>query len=307
MHTKDNFESIVSGINDGLYFADTERRITLWNKAAEAITGYSAAEVVGSKCSDNILVHVDAEGRELCKGLCPLAATIADGEAREADIFLRHKQGHRVPVTVRISPLKDDQGRVVGGIELFSETRPLVVLRERLRECQKLALLDPLTKLPNRRHVEERLAAQVSLFERSGVPFAVMYVDVDGFKGFNDEHGHVVGDATLITMARTMAGSARPFDTIGRWGGDEFVGVLPNCSGPDAERVAQRLCMLVRHSRVDTAKGPLQITASVGVAVSTRGDSVESIISRADAMMYKQKRVGGNGVVAEPAPAAPTG
>ena len=85
---------------------DLTRKITFWNAAAERITGFSSTEVVGRRCLENILVHVDGNGCEVCKNACPLAATMNDGIAREADLFLQHKSGHRVPVTVRVTPLE---------------------------------------------------------------------------------------------------------------------------------------------------------------------------------------------------------
>ena len=102
-----NYKTIINNIYDGLYLVDRTRKITFWNSAAERITGFSSAEVVGRRCLDNILVHVDGQGCELCKNACPLAATMKDGVAREADIFLQHKSGYRVPITVRVTPLKD--------------------------------------------------------------------------------------------------------------------------------------------------------------------------------------------------------
>jgi diguanylate cyclase (GGDEF)-like protein/PAS domain S-box-containing protein len=294
-----DFEAMARSLHDGLYFVDTQRQVTFWNKAAERISGFTKEEVVGHRCSDNILVHVDAEGHELCKGLCPLAATLADGVPREADAFLHHKQGHRVPVAIRVTALTDDTGRIVGGIELFTDRTSQEALLARLEELEKLALLDPLTRLANRRYIEAAIEAQIALFQREGVPFSIVFADVDHFKHFNDEHGHAVGDKALLTIARTMSNSVRPFDTIGRWGGEEFLGVLSHCNRCTAGTLAQRLRMLVRHSLVETADAHLRVTVSIGVAVSRPGDTVDSIVRRADGMMYKQKKRGRDGVSIE--------
>lgn len=299
MITQHDFEAILSNLHDGLYVVDKQRRVTLWNEAAERITGYTAAEVIGSRCSDSILIHVDQEGHELCHTLCPLAATIKDGASREADVFLHHKQGHRIPVSIRITPLTDTDGNIIGGIELFTDSSSLNSLRQRLNHLEKLALVDALTELPNRRQVESEIRAQLAAYERNGVPFCVLFADIDRFKRFNDEHGHEAGDLALKTVARTMASSVRPYDTIGRWGGEEFVGVLPNCNAPGGEEIAQRLCMLVRHSRVETREGSLRLAISMGGAVAVSGDTVESLVARADAMMYQQKQRGGDGALFE--------
>ena len=116
-----SYEKIIENLYDGLYFVDRNRLITYWNKAAERISGYTAKEVVGKSCHDNILTHVDGDGNNLCLDLCPLAQTIADQEVREVEIYMHHKDGHRVPVSVRTSTLTDDEGNVIGGIELFTD------------------------------------------------------------------------------------------------------------------------------------------------------------------------------------------
>ena len=117
----DSFGRIVDNLHDGLYFVDPDRIILFWNKAAEKISGFTAEEVVGKPCSANILTHVDADGNQLCLGLCPLAASMADRQPREAEVYMHHKDGHRIPVSVRVSALTDAEGNVIGGIELFSD------------------------------------------------------------------------------------------------------------------------------------------------------------------------------------------
>ena len=118
---QESFKNIIENLHDGLYFVDKNRIITYWNRAAEKISGFSADEVIGKSCSDNILSHVDSEGNSLCLNICPLASTIEDNIPREAEVYLHHKDGHRVPVSVRVSTLTNEKGEVIGGIELFTD------------------------------------------------------------------------------------------------------------------------------------------------------------------------------------------
>lgn len=112
---------LLDEVAEGVYFTDRQRRITFWNKAAERISGFSRTEVLGRRCLENILIHVDDRGRSMCMGLCPLANTLKDGQPRRAAIYLHHKNGHRVPVQVRIFPLRDEKQREIGAVELFTD------------------------------------------------------------------------------------------------------------------------------------------------------------------------------------------
>ena len=104
---------------DGAYVVDTKRVIQYWNKAAEELTGFTADEVVGRSSADNILNHVDLAGNLLCIIGCPLLGTLCDGQKREELVFLHHKQGHRIPIQIRVSPIQDESGKVIGAIEIF--------------------------------------------------------------------------------------------------------------------------------------------------------------------------------------------
>lgn len=115
------YKSVLDNLFDGVYVVDKERKIIYWNKAAERITGFFEAEVVNLACYDNILNHVDERGKQLCLDGCPLAKVLKDGNPRQAEVFLRHKAGHRVPVSIRITPIYDGDS-IIGAAEIFSDT-----------------------------------------------------------------------------------------------------------------------------------------------------------------------------------------
>ncbi len=171
-----------------------------------------------------------------------------DGRPRQDDIYLHHKGGHRVPVTVRCSPLRDDGGEVIGAMEVFSDNSALQNLQQRVAAAERLALLDPLTGLSNRRHAEALLDAHLDELRRYGTPFAVILADIDEFKPINDTHGHLLADRVLAMVAETLARNLRPFDTVARWGGDEFLAVLRAIDATTLAGVAERLRNLVAAS-----------------------------------------------------------
>ena len=285
---------VLENLHDGLYFTDTHRVITFWNHAAERITGYTAAEVLGRSCAANILVHVDTDGRSLCRGLCPLALTMADSVGREAEVFLRHKDGHRVPVLVRTGPLKDRQGQVVGGIELFTDLSNILANNSRVRELEQLALLDNLTQLANRTYLLREIEARFEEMRRYGIPFGLLFMDIDFFKRFNDTYGHDVGDAVLKLVANTFVANSRAFDVYGRWGGEEFVGVIRSIDAEDLAALGNRMRVLVNQSFLMHDEARLGVSISLGATVAHPDDTAESLIKRADQLLYQSKKEGRN-------------
>jgi diguanylate cyclase (GGDEF)-like protein/PAS domain S-box-containing protein len=290
------FKAVLDNLLDGVYFADRERRITYWNVAAERLTGYSAAEVLGRRCADNLLMHVDDGGCLLCEGECPLSLTIADGRTHRADVFLHHKSGHRIPVEVRVCPIRGPNGEVLGAVEIFNDNSRQRAVQERAAELARWAFLDPASQVANRRYLEHQLSQRLAEHAKCGIPFGVVLADLDNFKKINDTHGHVAGDAVLITVARTLSGCLRGSDVLGRWGGDEFLAILPCVAGEALAKASERCRTLVARSTVPVQDSQIHVTISVGAAIVAPGDSQESLLNRADRHLYMSKQSGRNRV-----------
>jgi len=291
---KDIFKKVVENLHDGLYIVDRNKKISYWNSAAERISGFRADEVIGSSCSDNILTHVDSEGNQLCFGGCPLDETLRDEKPREAEVYMHHKAGHRVPVSVRISILTGSKGEVIGAIELFTDISNQNANLLRVRELEKLAILDPLTQLANRIYMEKVIQIRLEEKKRLNVPFGVFFIDIDFFKNINDSYGHDIGDRVLKYIARTFAVHSRPFDVYGRWGGEEFVGIIRNITVQDLETFGNRLRMLIERSYISNRHDKLHVTVSIGATMVKDEDTVETVIKRADMLMYESKKAGRN-------------
>ncbi|MBJ6800908.1 sensor domain-containing diguanylate cyclase [Geomonas propionica] len=292
--SKESYRKIMDDLRDGLYIVDLDRKIVFWNRAAERISGYRAEEVVGKPCADNILCHVDDVGLNLCCSECPLASTIDSGAPHDAQVFLHHKNGHRIPVSVRVIPLTDDDGKVIGGVEVFSDNSGQVDNEERLQELEKLALLDGLTQLANRRYLDRELESRLEELHRYDIPFGILFMDLDDFKAINDRYGHETGDRVLQFVAGTLSANSRPFDLYGRWGGEEFVGIIRNVTAANLKHMGQRLRRLVEKSFALVEGEPLRVTISIGATMAVENDTVQTLLSRADALMYQSKAAGKN-------------
>ncbi len=285
---------LLNQLTNGVYLVDRLRRIQFWNRGAEELTGYAASDVVGSACSDNLLMHVDSEGHSLCLLGCPLEATMNDGQAREAEVFLHHRDGQRVPVLVRTSPIRDARGQIVGGIEVFDDNAARASMREEVSALRELALVDPLTEIGNRRYAETALASRHAELERYGWVYGVLMIDVDHFKAFNDRYGHATGDRVLRMVATTLKSSVRTYDVAGRWGGEEFIGILEKMTADELARRAETLRLLVSSSSLTVDGAALSVTVSIGGTVARSSETVAEAVRRADELLYQSKAAGRN-------------
>ena len=298
MHFNDSlYRHILDHVNEGVYFVDTHRTILYWNKGAERISGYTAQEVVGSSCADNILVHINEHGEELCHGFCPMLLTMGDTKDRRADVYLHHKDGHRIPVSVHVTPLVDERGAVMGCVETFHIT-PAAVDPRYVEGLEKAAMLDPLTQIANRRFLEMKISSCFEEFRRYNIPFGLIFADIDHFKSINDTFGHRAGDDVLKMTARTLTQNVRMTDLVGRWGGEEFLVIVTHLNLLNTERLAGKLRRLVEKSFLSTQSAVVRITMTLGVTLVRTNDAPESLLERVDSLMYAGKEQGRNRVVA---------
>jgi diguanylate cyclase (GGDEF)-like protein/PAS domain S-box-containing protein len=293
---QDFYKNIIDNLYDGVYFVDLDRVITYWNKGAERITGYASQQVVGRSCRDNILNHVNLKGQQLCLSHCPLAACMQDGIPREADVFLHHADGHRVPVLVRAAPLLDGGGNMIGSVETFTRDTGVMGVHQELYELRHTVIKDKLTGVWNRRYLDACLRAAVAeMAPLKGLLTGLLFIDIDHFKQINDNHGHASGDRVLKMVAATMQNNLRKNDVMGRWGGDEFLVILNDLVTRDALKfIAKKIRMLVANSRLDLPSFSLTTTISVGATILVPDDSIETVVNRADKLMYKSKKAGSN-------------
>jgi diguanylate cyclase (GGDEF)-like protein/PAS domain S-box-containing protein len=287
---------LLENLFDGVYFADINRRITFWNKAAERITGYSQSEVLGLSCGDNILRHIDENGRELCRSGCPLACTILDGKQREEHLYLHHKQGHRVPVSVRLSPVKNAMGTIIGALEIFSDNSNLMQIIKEMEKLKQEAYLDELTSIGNRRYGEMILKSRIFDWNTFNIPFGLIMLDLDYLKRYNNSYGHRIGDEILVMVGRTLTNILRRMDSVSRWRGEKFVVILPHIDETTLGQVAERIRTFIESNFLMAAGDMINITASIGATMARPGDTAEAMVTRAEAMMNTSKKKGRNRV-----------
>jgi diguanylate cyclase (GGDEF)-like protein len=167
-------------------------------------------------------------------------------------------------------------------------------LRSLNGELARLANTDNLTGLANRRYLDEELSRLCARSRRHGGPLSLLLIDGDHFKRVNDEHGHQVGDEALVALAARLTERLRAEDVVGRWGGEEFMVLLPDVERRGAETVAEALRTHVADRPLETRAGPVPLTISIGWAFKGPDDTSEDLLRRADAALYEAKLAGRN-------------
>jgi diguanylate cyclase (GGDEF)-like protein/PAS domain S-box-containing protein len=221
-----------------------------------------------------------------------IAAALEHGIAR-GEVTRMRRDGTQFPARITLSLLRDDAGELIGRVLCVQDITAQRALEQALREA---ALYDPLTGLPNRRLLRDRVehALVMRARRRSGV--AALFVDLDGFKQINDQHGHDVGDQVLVEVAGRLVTVGRGCDTVARYGGDEYVILAEELVDAEqaaaiGERVLSRFA-----AAVHTLAGDINVSASIGIHLATDDDDFESLLRAADRAMYEAKRSGRDGV-----------
>ncbi|MDT8336590.1 MAG: GGDEF domain-containing protein [Candidatus Izemoplasmatales bacterium] len=284
----------MSNLYEGVYIVDRQRKIVFWNSGSEIITGYKAGEVINSHCYQNILKHVDKSGKKLCFESCPLQNTLTTGNTNENDVFLEHKSGYRVPVSVKTFPLYDNDKNIVAAVEVFTDNSFRKSQYEENLELKKIMHIDELTGLYNRKYLEFQLNNSISEAKEFNNTFGILFIDIDHFKNINDTYGHNTGDGVLQIVANTIRLNLRPEDIIGRWGGEEFIAIIKADSTEILMELAERIRQLVENSSYKKNNLNINVTISLGGTIFNGKDSLKALIEKADKNMYISKHSGRN-------------
>ncbi len=286
---------------EGMLITDANKQILRVNRGFCMITGYEAAEVIGKTPS------LLSSGRHDASFFSNLWQSVSSSGVWQGEIWNRRKNGEVYPEWLTITAVRDEKNNVTHYVGAFTD---LTERKAAVDEIRRLAYYDPLTHLPNRRLMMDRLERALATANRTGRCLAVMFIDLDHFKQLNDERGHDHGDLLLQSVAQRLVGCVRDEDTVARHGGDEFLVLLtglnehPEAARHDALAVAQKMLsqLSLLHELGTYAH---HCTASIGIALCSAGHSTPAeLLKQADTAMYTAKQAGRNQIQVfdEPAP-----
>lgn len=279
--------SVFSHSREGIMITTAEGTIIEVNSAFTRITGYSREEVIGQN------PRLLSSGRHESDFYAAMWRGLIEKGHWYGEVWNRRKNGEVYPEMQTISTVYDALGKVRQYVALFSD---ITLAKEHERQLEHIAHYDALTGLPNRMLLADRLHQAIAQSQRRGRQLAVAYLDLDGFKAINDNHGHEAGDQLLIAVAARMKQVLREGDTLARLGGDEFVAVLLDLTdvGASVPMLTRLLAAAAKPLRVGDLL--LQVSASVGVTFYPQEDDIDAdqLLRQADHAMYQAKLAGKN-------------
>ncbi|MHB8255590.1 MAG: bifunctional diguanylate cyclase/phosphodiesterase, partial [Acidiferrobacter sp.] len=285
---KERIEVTLRSIMDAVIATDVEGRIQYVNATAERVTGWSHAETQG-RLLNEIFPCLDEYSGAL---LDPVGRCLDGSAVGPEDALLFRRDGKSLPVERTAAPIRGRYSEVTGVVLVFRDVTEKRVLTERLAYQ---ATHDPLTELPNRALYNTRLERAIAEAKECGACVALLFLDLDGFKGVNDSLGHSIGDRVLVHIAERLKRSVRATDTLARLGGDEFAIVLPGLKGRHEALPVVHKIMATFREAILTLPEEIFLSASIGIAIyPVDNEDAHGLSRSADAAMYEAKAAGKN-------------
>ena len=286
--SEESYRGIFESAKDAILTVGDDRIILKANQAAEEVLGYGKDELNGK----NIEEIFPAEFLDHWDRIRTLSERGEAGiERKHEGLTLTKKSGVKVPVHVSVSETRT-RGKTAITI-IFRDISERIAFEEELRV---LSITDMLTKLYNRRHLNSIAEKEILRSKRTKGPFSVLMIDLDRFKAYNDRYGHLEGDKLLVAVADQMRESFRSIDSCFRFGGEEFLALLPETDSIGAMIAAERFRIRLSEISFHAVPGgnPVFITASIGVAEYMEGETIDKLLHNADLAMYTAKNAGRN-------------
>ncbi|MBI5951153.1 MAG: diguanylate cyclase [Chloroflexi bacterium] len=312
--TTEQMRVTLTSIGDGVIAVDIEGRITFLNPVAAGLTGWVQEEAIGQLIRE-VFQIINEKTRQPAEDIVGRSLRERHVVKFDNNIVLIARDGHEISIEDSAAPILDAAGNLLGVVLVFHDvtekrqaeetlrhTKDLLEIANRelqqsLEREQLLARTDGLTGLYNVRYFLELATHELSAALRYRHPLTILMFDVDGFKQINDLVGHTVGDNVLVWIARTTSAHMRAADVLARYGGDEFIILLPETNAKQALQIAERIRESTAALRMETEKGILTVTLSIGIAEavgSARDENIETVIQYADKALYMAKAEGRN-------------
>jgi diguanylate cyclase (GGDEF)-like protein/PAS domain S-box-containing protein len=278
---------IAEQVGEGVVVTDNDGWFQYVNPTFATQHASTAEELTGAHLRDFY------RPEDLATDVQPIIAAALEHGIGRGEVTRQRRDGTHFPARITLSLLRDETGVLIGRVLCVQDITAQRRMEEELRHA---ALYDPLTRLPNRRLLRDRVEHALSLRARRHTGVAALFVDLDNFKRVNDTFGHAVGDEVLVEVARRLAERVRRCDTLARHGGDEYVMLLEELADLEQTIAIGQRVLAAFAEPLATLGGDLLVSASIGLHIATDDDDYDSLLRAADHAMYEAKRSGPGGI-----------
>jgi diguanylate cyclase (GGDEF)-like protein/PAS domain S-box-containing protein len=287
---------MLDNLREGVVFVDRQMRVTMWNRAAEQITGIRSSAMLSRVWLPSRIDLKDRFNAPIEDARCPVNEVIRRGESKLIAASVTGRGGRQIAIDLHVVPVLGPDGTVHGANVLIRDLSNQVDLEQQVLTLYATATRDQLTGVSNRSHFERSLDARLREFVVKGATCSLIIADIDFFKAINDEFGHHVGDQALMAFAKLLSHNTRVEDLVARYGGEEFVILCPDCDLAAAMQRAEEIRNCLQSTQLAVLNGKC-LTASFGVSQFRTGDTAMSAFIRADQALLRAKEQGRNCVV----------
>jgi len=272
---------VLESLQIGLCVVDLQRKIIIWSDGAERITGYLRHEVVGRPCAGRTLLQCDEHACEGCGTGCPVGAAIQTAHSAEADGYVHHKEGHRVPAHIWAVPVRDARGSVIGVAQSFEDQHQDEDEEHREDGLMNSGCVDEITGIANHTIMQSHLRETLGTFAELQVPFGLLCLQLEGLDVFRANFGAEAASCMLRMVAHTLELAVWRTDHVGRWTDDQFLVLLNGCSAEALRSVGERIGRMLANDGIEWWGEKRSLSVSIGPAAARLGDTAESMLERA--------------------------
>ncbi|QJC53743.1 EAL domain-containing protein [Paenibacillus albicereus] len=289
LESERKFRSVIESASDAIILADSRTIIQSWNRGAQLMFGYTDKEAIGQPLDMTIPDRFKQAHADGLRPYLMLEPDDAPGGGRTLELYGLRKDGTEFPIELSLAVWEEE-----GQPFLSSIIRDITERKKAEHKINQMVYLDPLTGLPNRHLLNDRLKEALDQADESGLMIGVMFLDLDRFKYINDTLGHTMGDLLLVEVSIRLRECVDRQDTVSRQGGDEFIVLLPGTSYEDMTRKAQRILTTFSQS-ILVGGQEMYVTPSIGMSLyPADGNNRDTLIKNADTAMYRVKEQGKN-------------
>jgi diguanylate cyclase (GGDEF)-like protein/PAS domain S-box-containing protein len=283
------YRTILDGLHIGVSVLDLAKKIVFWSDGAQHITGYARIDVLGHSCRENVFLHCNELSCETCAEKCSIATALHDAKPVETLGLIHHKLGHRTPARICAIPLRDRHGSIIGIIQTFEEHFALAGPDANNQSMKEHGWLDDVTGLPNQAVMQSHLRETLATFTEVHIPFGIAYLQLNDLDRFRSNYGQGAARSILQVLAKTLRNTVWPTDFVGSWSDGRFLVILMGCSEEAVHAISARILKMMASASIHWWGSDLSLEVSIGSTGARAGDSVESLLQRAQRAISDQE------------------